>query len=200
MDHQSLLDRILKAVDDASYLTAVSHVDPRQREAMRIIDAAQNDPNVPADHVRALIDRMHREGRIDRVMYLSAMHVLAAGPKVQDYAEAARLAGEQELAALELGGPNLDDNLAAVDRHRGVLAYLRGHYEVALDYFTRALERQRSAMNLANVMASLIRVGEEREARALRAQIRASFPAAIVAELEQFVATDPDLALLRTEE
>ncbi|MFT6373565.1 MAG: pentatricopeptide repeat protein [bacterium] len=110
------------------------------------------------------------------------------------------MAGEQELAALDHGGPFKETNLAAVDRHRGVVAYLRGHYDNALDHFSRALERQRSAENLGNVLCALVRLGEIDEARSLFAQIRATLPQALVTELIAMVNQDPDLALLRTED
>jgi tetratricopeptide (TPR) repeat protein len=108
--------------------------------------------------------------------------------------------GEQEFAALELGGPRLQDNLASVDRHRGVLAFLRGHYEVALDYFARALERQRSSENLQNILCTLIRLGDEGDARDLLNRIRGAFPVDLVLALEHAIQHDPDLALLREED
>ena len=98
-----------------------------------------------------------------------------------------------------MGGPRLQDNLASVDRHRGVLAFLRGHYEVALDYFSRTLERQRSAENLQNILCTLLKLDEEDEAAALLAQIRRSFPSELVDAIDRSIETDPDLALLRSE-
>ena len=133
-------------------------------------------------------------------MMLSALHVVACHPRVADWEEAARLVGEQEFAALELGGPRLQDNLASVDRHRGVLAFLRGHYDVALDYFARALERQRSPENLQNVLCTLIRLGDEDDARDLLTRVRAAFPQDIVTALNHSIENDPDLALLRGED
>lgn len=199
MDYQALFARILQTVDERSYFTPALAVDERQRDAMHRIEQALSRADFDAGGVRGLIRRFHEEGRIDKVLALSALHVVACHPKVADWEEAARLVGEQEFAALELGGPNLQANLASVERHRGVLAFLRGHYEVALEYFTRALERQRTAENLGNVLASLLRLGEEDEAAELLAQIRTSFPVPLVAELERAIVTDPDLALLRTE-
>lgn len=200
MDYQAILDRILLTVDQAAYLTPVGHIDPEQREAMgQISQAIQARPFDP-DAARALAQRLFSEDRIDRVMLLSALHVIAAHPAVADYAEAARLAGEQELAALELGGPNLAANLASADRHRGVIAFLRGHTVVALDYFSRALERERTAENLGNVLCALLKLGEEDDARGLLEQIRVAYPQRVAAELAQRIETDPDLALLRDEE
>ena len=171
--------------------------DPRQQQALGLVRDALSDTELEPEAVRSLIRRLFKDGAIDKVMMLSALHVLAASPRVKDWAEAARLVGEQEFAALELGGPNLQANLASVDRHRGVLAFLRGHHEVALDYFTRALERERSSENLGNVLCALLALGEEDEARALLLQVRRSLPTPLVEELDDRVRRDPDLALLR---
>jgi tetratricopeptide (TPR) repeat protein len=148
---------------------------------------------------RAVVQRFYEQGQIDKVMMLSALHVIAASPQVRDYAEAARLAGEQEMVALEVRGPNLQANLASADRHRGVLAFIQGHFEVALDYFTRALERQRTAENLGNVLCALLSLGELAEARSIARQVRGTLSSAVVDELNQRIEQDPDLAVLRTE-
>ena len=199
MDYRAVLERIIEQVDSTAYLTPSAQVDPRHRDVLAEVGAMVQDRSVPPDTIRTLIERHFQAGRLDRVHYLSALHVLAASPRVQDWGEAARLAGEQELAALDQGGPYLQTNLAAVDRHRGVVAYLRGHYDVALDHFSRALERQRSAENLGNVLCSLVRLGELPEARSLLAQISATLPQPLVRELTHMVDTDPDLAVLRSE-
>lgn len=200
MDYQAILDRILNTVDHEAYLTPSSQVDPDQRAAMDLVARAMRSRDFDADHAVALIEKLFAEGRIDKVMRLSALHVVAAHPAVGDYAEAARLAGEQELAALELGGPNLQANLASADRHRGVVAFLRGHDVIALDYFSRALERERSAENLGNVLCALIRLGEVEDAANLVQQIREAYPTRVVSELTERIHQDPDLALLRDEE
>lgn len=197
MDHRKLLDRILSAVDREAYLPLADAVDPAQRAAMQQVQTALQADDFDPVRVRALAHRLHGEGRIDRVMLHSALHVIAASPKVKDYGEAARAVADQEHAALELGGPNLDANLASVDRHRGVLAFVMGRYEVALDYFARAFERQRSAGNLTNVLATLLRLGDEGEARDLLDQVRHTFPESLVAQVDTLIDADPDLALLR---
>ena len=199
MNYSAVLDRILATVDREAYLATSSHVDARYREALATVERMLQSEAFDADVARTLARGLHAEGKLDRVHLLSALHVIAASPRVRDYSEAARLAGEQEQAALELGGPNLTANLASVDRHRGVLAFLQHHYEIALDHFTRAFERQRSALNLGNILCTLLRLHEVAEARELLAQVRAAFPVELVEELESFIATDPDLALLRTE-
>ncbi|MEZ4238091.1 MAG: hypothetical protein R3F59_18480 [Myxococcota bacterium] len=199
-DVQALIDRITQEIDDRAYFTPSSHVfDGGVREVLREAEARMASAAFDAAEVRSHLVAAHADGRIDRVHLLSALHVVACHPRVADWPEAARLAGEQELAALELGGPDLEANLASVDRHRGVLTYLCRHYEVALDSFARALERQRSAENFTNVLCALIRLGEETEARTLLQQARRTFPSALVAEIDDNVARDPDLALLRPE-
>lgn len=197
MNHAALLDRILKAVDAEAYLPLADAVDPAQRNAMAILQEVLQADTFDVDVARSLARRLHADGRIDQVMMFSALHVIAAHPKVRDYADAARMVAEQEHAALVAGGPNLEANLASVDRHRGVLAFVMGRYEVALDYFGRVFERQRSAGNLANVMSALIRLGDEDEARDLLDQVRRTFPIEIIVQLDGMIEVDPDLALLR---
>lgn len=197
MDHLALYARILKAVDERAYFTPADAVAPAQRDTMREIGARLHAADMDPDALRAWIHRLHADGRIDKVHLLSALHVVAASPKVADWAEAARLAGEQELAALDLGGPHLDANLASVDRHRGVLAFLRGHHAVALDHFTRALERQRTAENVGNVLASLLKLGEIEEAEEILAQVCRTLTPSMMSALQQAIDTDPDLAALR---
>jgi len=109
------------------------------------------------------------------------------------------MVGAQELAALDAGGPRLAADLASVERHRGVLAYLVGRHEIALDYFSRALERERSADNLANVLAALAALDALDSARELLASIRAAYPQTIVERLQSLIEADDDLRLLREE-
>jgi hypothetical protein len=70
---------------------------------------------------------------------------------------------------------------------------------VALDYFTRALERQRTAENLGNVLCSLLSLGDREEAESILGQVRQSLSRSVVSELEQRIDQDPDLAGLRME-
>ncbi|MEL6345523.1 MAG: hypothetical protein AAFV53_20610 [Myxococcota bacterium] len=197
MDYEQLFERILRRVDDDAYLATISPMSPAQRVALQEIEQLRKNPSVSAERVRAKIDALYAEGSLSRPTYFSALHVLAASPKVKDYAEAARHAASQEMAALEEGGPRLPANLASVDRHRGVLAFLNGHFDVALDYFSRAFEREHNAMNLANVLATLLRLGDEAEARDLLRQVRSSLAPGLVNELNARIARDPDLQLLQ---
>lgn len=197
MDYDALFDRILNAVDRSAYLPLADVVDSSQRGAMRRIEARLRPPEPDPEAARQLAHQLFADGEIDEVMHLSALHVIAASPQVNDLEEAARLIAAQELAALRLGGANLDRNLASVDRHRGVLAFLLQRYSTALDYFSRAFERERSAGNLANVLATLLRLGEVKQARELREQVQHSLPADFVSALDEMIASDPDLALLQ---
>lgn len=196
-DYQGLFSRILQAVDSSAYLTPTDHVDPSQRPALDELRRVLHAPDFDPDLTRAMVQRLHGEGRLDRVHLLSALHVIAASPRVGDWMEAARLAGEQELAALEHGGPYLEANLASADRHRGVIAFLRGHYAMALDHFTRALERQRTAENIGNVLAALLRLDEQPEAQRILTQVRQGLGPDLITELDRRVAVDADLVALR---
>lgn len=200
MDYNALFERILGQVDQAAYMPLADAVDAPQREAMTQVERQLRDPSISAQATEDLIHGLHESGRIDRVNMMSALHVLAASPKVGDFDLAARYVAEQEMAALTLGGPRLESNLASVDRHRGVLAFLNGRFSVALDYFSRAFERQHTAGNLSNVLATLIRLGDADEARDLLRQVRAAFAPDFTEALNSLIAQDPDLAMLREEE
>lgn len=198
MDYRRILDRIRSTVRTGSYLVPASSVPADQREVLSEVASAIADPDSDPEQIRLRILQLYAAGRIDRVMKLSALGVLAASPGVRDYAEAARLAGQQEMVALEEGGPHRDAYLASADRHRGVLAYLLGRYEVALDWFTRALERERTGENLGNVLSTLIRLGELEEARALRDRVCACFPEGVRLDLLARIEDDDDLIRLRS--
>ncbi len=200
MDYDALFERILGQVDQAAYMALADVVDPEQRGAMMEIEGQIRDPSIAAHTTESLIKRFHQDGLIDRVHMLSALHVLAASPKVGAFDLAAKYVAEQEMAAMALGGPRLTANLASVDRHRGVLAFMQGHFAVALDYFSRAFERQHTAGNLSNVLAALIRLGDIQEAKGLLVQIRGAFTSELNADLNTMIQQDPDLALLRFEE
>lgn len=200
MDHQALISRVLDAVDASAYFAPVAQLDTSQQAFCASVQRSLSSPGFSADGIRASIHTAHRDGTIDRIRFFSCLQVVACHPSVADWAEAAQLAAQQELAAMEHGGPHLQTNLASVDRHRGVLAFLTGHPEIALDYFTRALERERSAENVTNVLCTLLRLGDETDARELYDQVCGVFPPALVAEIRFNVNNDPDLALLREEE
>ncbi|MEQ1567264.1 MAG: hypothetical protein ABMA64_16605 [Myxococcota bacterium] len=197
MDYQSILSRIRAAVASSTYQVPTAGAPPSQREALAEIAAAIERPDADPDWIARRIHQLHAAGKIDRVMKLSALGVLAASPLVGDLVEAARLASQQEFAALDEGGPWRDGYLASADRHRGVIAFLRGYPEVALDWFTRALERERTAENVGNVLVALVRLGEVDEAARMYAGISPHLPVDAQRELVDRVATDDDLIRLR---
>lgn len=199
MDYEALLDRILRTVDDEAYLPLADVAEQDQRAALDEIGRALQQPGLDADRLRARARQLHDLGALDEVNLYSALHVIAAHPRINQLDEAAAMAARQEMAALRKGGPRLQANLASVERHRGVIAFLQGSTDVALDYFSRAFERQRSAGNLANVLACLLRLGDEADALDLLRQVRDAFPAELVAALDDMIRRDPDLALLRPE-
>ncbi len=198
MNYDALLDRILRAVDDDAYLPLADVVDEDQKEALDELGQAMQQPFDRA-RLEARARQLYKAGRLDEVNLYSALHVIAAHPRVNDLAAAAQMAAAQEYAALEAGGPRMQANLASVERHRGVIAFMKGNYDVALDYFSRAFERQRAAGNLANVLACLIRLGDEEDAQDLLEQVRGAFPDQLVNALDDMIRRDPDLALLRLE-
>jgi tetratricopeptide (TPR) repeat protein len=199
VNYEALLDRILRHVDAEAYLPLADAVEEDQRAALDELGRALQQPSLDVTALRARARQLHARGAIDEVHLYSALHVIAAHPRVNELEEAAEMAARQEMAALRMGGPRLQDHLASVERHRGVIAWLQGSTDVALDYFSRAFERQRSAGNLANVLACLLRLGDEADARDLLHQVRGAFPPALVHSLDDMIHRDPDLSLLRTE-
>jgi len=199
VDYEALLDRILRRVDADAYLPLADVVDEDQRVALDEVGLALQQPRIDVDSLRARVRHLHSQGAIDQVNLYSALHVIAAHPRVADLEEAAAMTARQEMAALRLGGPRLQGNLASVERHRGVIAWTQGNTDVAMDYFSRAFERQRSAGNLANVLACLLRLGAEADAQDLLRQVRGVFPTKLVAALDDMIQRDPDLSLLRVE-
>lgn len=191
-----ILERIRSTLASASYLVPGGSALGQQRDLMEEVGAAIEQAGDP-EQIRRRIHQLHGAGRIDRVMMLSALGVLAASPAVRDWEEAARLASQQEFAALELGGPHRERYLASAYRHRGVITFLRGWYATALDWFTRALERETSAENVGNVLATLIRLGEHEEAVRLLAAARITLGPEQAAALDARLDDDDDLARLR---
>lgn len=197
MDVRRILNRIRETVRQSPYLVPLSAAEGPQGAVLAPVVAAIANPESDPDEIRKRIHQLHAAGRIDRVMMLSALGVLAASPLVRDYTEAARLAGQQELVALDAAGELRARYLASADRHRGVLAYLLGHYETALDWFAQALQREPTAENLGNVLSAMIRLGRVEEAIDLRDRVVRTFPAEACEALERRIADDDDLIRLR---
>jgi hypothetical protein len=194
---REVLGRIRAALRTGVYLVPSAHAPPDQREALAQIARLLADPASDPHQVRTRIRQLSASGRLDRPMTLSALCVLSASPLLRDYPEALRLAGQQELAALDEGGPWQDLHLASVARHRGVVFFLLGHDAASLDWFTRALELQRSAENVGNVLAVLLRLGELDEAVDTLRRMRAVMASDQWAELAAHVRADDDLVRLR---
>ena len=196
MAYQDILRRIHHAVgEDAAYIVPTEHLCLSERDDLaEVVRLIGTDG---ADAARARVEQLHTSGRIDGVLRLSALGVIAAHPSVRDYGLASRLASLQEFAALDHEGPRRSAYLASADRHRGVIAFLMGRHDVALEWFAAALEKERSVENLGNVMAALLRVGDDEEARDLLHRIRSHFPDRVRAGIETRIATDADLRRLR---
>ncbi|MEZ4323283.1 MAG: hypothetical protein R3F61_37815 [Myxococcota bacterium] len=196
MPYERILDRLHHAVQSGQdYLVPVDRVPAAARVAAGEITRVLSEEGAAAARARA--HALHEAGRLDDITLLSALQVIAASPGVRDLAEASRLAALQEFTALEAGGPDLEDRLASADRHRGVVAFLMGRYEVALDWFTHAFERQRTPENVGNVLAALLALGDRDEAAELLDTVRTRFPQAFATELDHRIASDTDLMELR---
>jgi tetratricopeptide (TPR) repeat protein len=192
-----LLDRLHRAVQRGEvYLAPADALPERERSAALEIHRCLRDQG--ADAARELIQALFDANALGAVARVSALHVVAASPEVRDFAEAFRLADQQEFLALREDGSHLLAQLASADRHRGVVTFLMGHYEVALDWFSRAFERERTAENLGNVLATLLATGSRSEAAELLETVRESFPGRFAADLQARILADDDLRELRT--
>jgi hypothetical protein len=149
------------------------------------------------ESLRADIRRLAQEGRIGRRREAILLQTVAAHPAVGDLREVARQTGVEEYEVLAEGGPKMERRLAVLAHHRAVLAWMLGRYEVALDLETRSVEVAPGSDSLANILAILLRLGEEERARQLLARVRLGFPTPLVDEVHDFIARDPDLELLR---
>ncbi len=198
MDFDQILGRVLRTVEHRSFVTPVEGIeDAAEREIVSGVLRALGQPGFDPDTVRAEIDALHRHGRIDRRRCVILLQTVSAHPSVGDLDRVARLIGEEEYEVLKEGGPKMASRLAVVDHHRAVLAYLLGRYEVALDLETRSAEIAPWSDSLANILAILIRLGEEGRARDLLLQIRGAFPPLITDSIDTYIRQDPDLELLR---
>jgi hypothetical protein len=198
MDFDEILGRVLRTVEGDAFMTPASGIeDPRERELVsRILE--QLDPDgFDVEGVRAQVRRLQQSDQITLRRQAILLQTVAAHPAVRDLREVARQIGVEEYETLAEGGPLLARRLAVLDHHRAVLAWLMGRLEVALDLETRSVEATPGSDSLANILAILLRLGEEDRARELLARLRASFPTALVDDVERYIQQDPDLTLLR---
>ncbi len=193
MGRLDLIGRVKKVVERRSYLLPVDRVDPAIRAPVAEIAAMLRSSDAERWQIDARIDAFRVSRELDDATAWSMRGIVAAHPRFQDYQDALRFAALQELAALAAGGDALRGRLASVDRHRGVVAFLMDQPDVALHQFTLALERERSAENLANVLCALVRIGDLESARELVADVRRAFPADVRAGVEWALANDTDL-------
>ena len=189
--------RIEEALARPGYFVPTDQVEDRFRDPLSRLADWMARPDFDGDLAEAMVRRWRDEGLLDDERMWSALSVVCTHPAVRRYQEASRCIALQESAALDRGGPELDRALASVERHRGVLAWSMGRPSVALECFVRALERERSAENLGNVLAALVKTGEIDHARGLLDQVRDSFPPTLSEALGHRVAVDDDLLALR---
>lgn len=192
MSLSTILDRLRETVRPAEVCPLCVDRLPRRERALaaELLELLDRRGDAAA---RALLDAR----QLDPVHRLSALHLLALQRARPDLPEAARLADQQEYVALQRGGPDLAGWLASADRNRGVVALRMRQPEVALDWFTRAFERERAPEHLANVLVALIACGDIARGRELVVAGRARWPASFAAELDGAIARDADLAALR---
>lgn len=194
---RTLLDRLQRAVQRGEvYLAPTDALPARERSAAAAVLRCLHDDGPEA--ARSLIEVLHEAGALGVVARVSALHVVAASPAVGDLKEAYRLAELQEHLALREDGSYLIPQLASADRHRGVVSFLMGHYDVALDWFGRALERERTVENLGNVLAALLASGARADAHDLLRTVDQAFPGRFSKALAERIRDDDDLRELRT--
>ncbi|MFN3197212.1 MAG: hypothetical protein ACE366_02170 [Bradymonadia bacterium] len=199
MDRSLLFERIFQQLEEEAYVTQAftEHMPEGAREeASAILAAAEEGASI--DALERRIAAAEAAGLFHRPRALSMLCVVSTSPRFKAFKAACRYAGELEYEALCL---EHDDErrhtLAALARHRGAIAFLMERYEEALEQYSRSLELVRSAQALGNVLACLLRLGEEDEADALLTRIREAYPNPLVVQLETFIDQDNDLAVLR---
>ncbi|MBT3218926.1 MAG: hypothetical protein HN348_07520 [Proteobacteria bacterium] len=100
---------------------------------------------------------MNQRSTVDRICH--ALET-SANPVTRNYVETSRLASVLEFLALELGGPDMNHYLSSAYRYRGIVAFELCRYDAALELFSRALERERSAVNLAHMKDVVAKLGD----------------------------------------
>ena len=197
LNRRDAIARIRRAIGEPSYLVPTDGVASRYRDRLSELATWMATPDFDGEVARRRVQDWRERGLLDDEHTWSALAVIYTHPRVRNFREAARCIALQESAAMAASGEHLAAALGSVERHRGVLAWSMGHVEVALDCFVAALERERTAENLGNVMAALVRLDELEQAQELLDDARRGFPAALVEDLERRVASDEDLAPLR---
>ena len=198
MDLEQLLGRVLGRIEGEAFVTPAAGIeDADERRLVEDLLVRLSPSGFDAEVLRADVRRLRREGRIGARREAILLLTIAGHPAVGDLREMARQIGVEEFEVLSEGGPKLDRRLAVVAHHRAVLAWLLERFEVALDLETRSVEAAPSGDSLANILAILLRLGEEERARDLLGRLRPGYPRSIVDQVDELIQQDPDLALLR---
>lgn len=191
----SFLDRLLSSLDRLAYVLPSSGLDERELAAVRSVQESMGSPGFDPDRLAQEAREHHAAGRMQERTLLGLLCTIASHPEVARWDEAEALAAEME--ELESALPE-GEHRAAIARHRGVIDFLRERFEPALEHFTAAWEHVPSPQNLANLLAVLLRLDREAEARELLAACRERSPPEALRQLEdEHLAVDPDLSILR---
>ncbi len=198
MDFDQLLGRVLGRIEGEAFVMPAEGIeDADERRLVEEILNRLRPDGFDVEAVRADVRRLADTDRISARREAILRLTIAGHPAVNDLREMARQVGVEEFEVLREGGPKLERRLAVVAHHRAVLAWLLDRFEVALDLETRSVEAAPSSDSLANILAILLRLGEEERARDLLARLRPGFPTSIVDQVDDLIQRDPDLALLR---
>lgn len=194
--HGRILERVRKLLAQRSYIGTPSEPGP-DPEASAALERASFGGVTSPSEVRAQVEELYAQGRIGALSRLEWLIVVASRPDVRDWPEAMRLLGELERLTWDMDDERRTQNLAAIARHRGVVAYLEGHYAVALEYFLDAVNKAPTLPNLHNAICVTLKLSGEEEARGLYSYIQSVIPEEAAQALAERVNRDPDLFPLR---
>ncbi len=198
MDLDAILGRVLGRVERKAFVTPTDGIDDAtERQVSGEVLRQVGAPGADVDALREQVRQLRSDGTITPRREAILLLSIAAHPAVADYAAMARSIADEEYAVLAEGGPHLASRRAVVLHHRAVLAFLMHRYEVALDLETRSVELAPWPDSLANILAVLLRLGEEGRARDLLAQMPNGFGNSMAQSVHDFIRNDPDLELLR---
>lgn len=204
MSAAGIVEDILLHLQTAAFFASEARVPTEQAEGCASIAHAHRQIGMKEDalEVRKLIESLYDEAKIDYIRRLSSHASVSNDPKVKDFDASERYTTEMERAVREVGGPRLGIDLSAVERHRGVRSYQMKKYAKALEHFDRSLGYHLTGENIANVLCTLLRMGEVKEARLILRSVRDEVERGgraktVVAELNEYVQKDPDLLVLR---
>lgn len=193
--YPSIEARVRQILAQRAYVGRVIEDGPDPEASGALYRAAFDGVTSP-DEVRALVEAHHAQGRIGLLARLEWLTLLASRPDVQDWPGAMRLLGEMERLTWTMDDERRNQNLASIARHRGVVAYLEGHYSVALEYFLDAVNRVLTLPNIHNLLCVTLRLSGRDAAQGLYAYIQSLIPEDAARDLAERIHQDPDLILL----